>query len=142
VVKARPPRKPLRKKTPATVTRPASRRGAAAPHGDLAVGVGLATVDLLCVVPRVEQRLVEVSVFSMQGGGSATNILAVLSTFGVRGRYFGRVGDDEFGRFILRSLEQLQIDTSLLAIEKGKVSPVSIIQIDELSHKRKVFVLK
>jgi sugar/nucleoside kinase (ribokinase family) len=104
------------------------------------VGVGLATVDLLCVVPRVEQRLVEVSVFSMQGGGSATNILAVLSTFGVRGRYFGRVGDDEFGRFILRSLEQLQIDTSLLAIEKGKVSPVSIIQIDELSHKRKVFV--
>jgi sugar/nucleoside kinase (ribokinase family) len=130
-----------RKKTgPAVPPRPASHPRTAAAHSDLAVGVGLATVDLLCVVPRVEQRLVEVSVFSMQGGGSAANILAVLSTLGVRGRYFGRVGDDEFGRFILRSLQQLHIDTSVLAIEKGKVSPVSIIQIDELSHKRKILL--
>ena len=104
------------------------------------MGVGLATVDLLCVVPRVERRLVEVSVFSMQGGGSATNILAVLSTLGVSGRYFGRVGDDEFGRFILRSLQGLSIDTSVLSIEKGKVSPVSVIEIDELSHKRKILL--
>ena len=51
---------------------------------------------------------------------------------GVKGRYFGRVGDDEFGHFIERSLKQLDIDTSLLAKERGKVSPVSIIQIDEL----------
>jgi sugar/nucleoside kinase (ribokinase family) len=109
-------------------------------RGDLAVGVGLATVDLMCVVPRVEHRLVEVSVFSMQGGGSATNILAVLATLGVRGRYFGRVGDDEFGRFILRSLQQLRIDTSMLSIEEGKVSPVSVIQIDELSHQRKILL--
>ena len=107
-----------RKKTgPAVPPRPASHPRTAAAHSDLAVGVGLATVDLLCVVPRVEQRLVEVSVFSMQGGGSAANILAVLSTLGVRGRYFGRVGDDEFGRFILRSLQQVHIDTSVLAIE-------------------------
>jgi sugar/nucleoside kinase (ribokinase family) len=104
------------------------------------VGVGLATVDLICVVPRVEHRLVDISVFSMQGGGSATNILAVLATLGVRGRYFGRVGDDEFGRFILRSLQQLRIDTSMLSIEPGKVSPVSVIQIDELSHQRKLLV--
>ena len=104
------------------------------------MGVGLATVDLMCVVPRVEHRLVEVSVFSMQGGGSATNILAVLAMLGVRGRYFGRVGDDEFGRFILRSLQQLRIDTSMLSIEEGKVSPVSVIQIDELSHQRKILL--
>jgi len=103
VLKARPARS--RKKTRPAVTRKGSDRGTAAARGDLVVGVGLATVDLLCVVPRVERRLVEVSVFSMQGGGSATNILAVLSTLGVSGRYFGRVGDDEFGRFILRSMQ-------------------------------------
>ncbi len=140
MVKAREPRKPNRKKTRPAAKRPASDRRAGAARGDLAVGVGLATVDLMCVVPRVEHRLVEISVFSMQGGGSATNILAVLATLGVRGRYFGRVGDDEFGRFILRSLQQLRIDTSVLAIEKGKVSPVSVIQIDELSHQRRILL--
>jgi len=102
--------------------------------------VGLATVDLMCVVPRLEHRLLEVSVFSMQGGGSATNMLSALAILGVRGRYFGRVGDDEFGGFILRSLQQLRIDTTLLSIEMGKVSPVSIIQIDELSHRRKILL--
>ena len=136
----REPRKPSRRKTRPTVSRPATRRRKAVARSDLAVGVGLATVDLMCVVPRVEHRLVEVSVFSMQGGGSATNILAVLATLGVRGRYFGRVGDDEFGRFILRSLQQLRIDASMLSIEKGKVSPVSVIQIDELSHQRKILL--
>jgi len=139
-VKAREPRKPSRKQTPPAASRPATLRRKAAARADLAVGVGLATVDLMCVAPRVEHRLVEVSVFSMQGGGSATNILAVLATLGVRGRYFGRVGDDEFGRFILRSLQQLHIDTSMLAIEQGKVSPVSVIQIDELSHQRKILL--
>jgi sugar/nucleoside kinase (ribokinase family) len=140
VVKVQRARKPSPKKTRPAVNRPATRRHEAPARGDLAVGVGLATVDLMCVVPRVEHRLVEVSVFSMQGGGSATNILAVLAMLGVRGRYFGRVGDDEFGRFILRSLQQLHIDTSMLSIEEGKVSPVSVIQIDELSHQRKILL--
>jgi sugar/nucleoside kinase (ribokinase family) len=140
VVKRRQTRKTSRKKTRTAVTRTSRGQGAPAARPELAVGVGLATVDLLCVVPRVEHRLVEVSVFSMQGGGSATNILAVLATLGVRGRYFGRVGDDEFGRFILRSLQQLRIDASMLLIDKGKVSPVSVIQIDELSHQRKILL--
>jgi sugar/nucleoside kinase (ribokinase family) len=95
-------------------------------------------VDLLCVVPRAELRLVEMSVFSMQGGGSAANILSVLAMLGIGARYFGRVGDDEFGQFIIRSLRQLHIDTSVLSVEKGKVSPVSIIEIDELSRRRKI----
>jgi sulfofructose kinase len=137
---ARQTSKPSRKKMRPAVGRSAARRPTGAARGDLAVGVGLATVDLMCVVPRVEHRLVEISVFSMQGGGSATNILAVLATLGVRGRYFGRVGDDEFGRFILLSLQQLRIDASMLSIEKGKVSPVSVIQIDELSHQRKILL--
>jgi sugar/nucleoside kinase (ribokinase family) len=103
------------------------------------VGVGLATVDLFVEVPRSDSRLVDVSVFSMQAGGSATNILAVLSSLGVAGRYYGRIGDDNFGRFILRSLKELRIDASLVRVERGKVSPVSIIQIDETSRKRRIF---
>jgi sugar/nucleoside kinase (ribokinase family) len=102
------------------------------------VGVGLATVDLLCVAPRLEDRVTELSMFSMQGGGSTGSTLAMLATLGTKTRFFGRLGDDDFGRFALLGLRELEVDTSLVSIERQKVSPLSIIQIDELSRRRKI----
>lgn len=102
------------------------------------VGVGLATVDLLFVAPRMEHRLVDASVFSMQGGGSAANMLATLAVMGERTRFFGRVAADEHGQFIRRSMQDLGVDTTMLTTEKGRVSPVSILQIDELSRRRRI----
>ncbi len=128
---------PLAKQKGRTSPRPRAARKRTPP---VVVGVGLATVDLFVEVPRSELRLVDVSVFSMQAGGSATNILAVLSSLGVAGRYFGRVGDDDFGRFILRSLRELRIDAKQVGVERGKVSPVSIIQIDEQSRRRRILL--
>lgn len=124
-------------------TRPAkakTKAKAKAKTAPVVVGVGLATVDLFVEVPHSELRLLNVSVFSMQAGGSATNILAVLSSLGVAGRYFGRVADDDFGRFILRSLKELHVDASLVGVERGKVSPVSIIQIDETCRRRRILL--
>lgn len=104
----------------------------------MVVGVGLATIDLIFVSPRIDERLVDASVFSMQAGGSASNMLATLAVMGERTRFFGRLADDEHGHFILRSMQNLHIDTSLLSIEKDRVSPVSILQVDELSRRRKI----
>jgi len=130
-----PSRAPRRSSAKVRPAKPAKPRGAAP---ELVVGVGLASVDLLFVCPRIERRLVEASVFSMQGGGSAANMLATLAAMGARTRFFGRIADDEHGRFILRSMQNLGIDTSLLSIEKGRVSPVCVLQIDELSRRRKI----
>ena len=82
------------------------------------VGVGLATVDLLFVSPRIDERLVDASVFSMQAGGSASNMLATLAVMGEKTRFFGRIANDEHGHFILRSMQNLRIDTSMLLVEK------------------------
>jgi sugar/nucleoside kinase (ribokinase family) len=102
------------------------------------VGVGLATVDLLCVSPRLEERLIELSVFSMQGGGPAGNTLATLAVLGAKTRFFGRVGDDHFGRFVLGGLSELGVDVSLTHVERQKISPVSIVQVDEFTRRRKI----
>jgi len=102
------------------------------------VGVGLATVDLLCVARNFGERRVDLSVFSMQGGGSTGNALAALATLGARARYFGRVGDDHFGRFIVSGLDEVGVNTSLVLVEKGKLSPVSIVEIDEVTRRRRI----
>ena len=129
----------------APVSKPRPARGKASPkppvkgrNPQVVVGVGLATVDLLFVSPRLDERLVDAPVFSMQGGGSAANMLATLAVMGERTRFFGRIADDEHGRFILRGMQNLRIDTAMLSIEKDRVSPVSILQIDELSRRRKI----
>lgn len=108
------------------------------PPRGVVVGVGLATVDLLCVAPRLDERLVELRVFSMQGGGSGANTIATLAMLGAKTRFFGRVGNDQFGRFILSGLQELSVDTALMAIEDDRLSPVSIVQVDEFSRKRKI----
>jgi sulfofructose kinase len=112
-------------------------RNRPAPEGVIA-GVGLATVDLLCVAPRFDERKLELSVFSMQGGGSAGNALAALAMLGAKARFFGRLGDDHFGRFILSGLDEVGVNTSLTHIEKQKLSPVSVVTVDEFTRKRKI----
>jgi sugar/nucleoside kinase (ribokinase family) len=121
-------RKPTRK--PARPPRERARPG-------LVVGVGLATVDLLCVAPRIDERLVELSIFSMQGGGSVATALAMVATLGAKARLFGRLADDDFGRFVLGAMRGL-VDTSLVSVERGEISPVSLVNIDELTRKRKI----
>lgn len=119
-----------------TTTKPKRKAAPRAPR--VAVGVGLATVDMLFVCPRLDERLIDASVFSMQGGGSAANMLATLAVMGQPTRFFGRIGGDEHGRFILRSMQNLGVDTSMLMVERDKVSAVSILQIDELSRHRRI----
>ncbi len=136
---------PRKKATPASKSSAGRTAGGRAKSGankgtsrGVAVGVGLATVDLLCVAPRLDDRIIELSTFTMQGGGSTANMLATLAVLGARTRVFSRLGDDDFGRFALAGLRRLGVDTSLMALEPGKMSPMSVIQIDELTRKRKI----
>jgi sulfofructose kinase len=135
---ARRPRRPARSPRPST-RKPAPRRGRTrpAPRG-VVVGVGLATVDLICVAPRFDDRRVELSVFSMQGGGSTGTAVATLALLGANARYFGRVGDDHFGRFILSGLTDTGVNTSLVQVESGKLSPVSIVEVDEFTRRQRL----
>jgi sugar/nucleoside kinase (ribokinase family) len=86
----------------------------------------------------MEERLVELSVFSMQGGGSIGNALATAAMLGAKTRFYGRVADDDFGRFVMSGLKELGVDTSLVALERNKISPLSLVQIDELTRRRKI----
>ena len=97
------------------------------------VGVGHATVDYLGSVaryPDVDTK-VELSQFSMQGGGPVATALVTLASLGIKTAYVGRISDDDFGRFIQQGLCESGVDISGLIIESGCVSPMSFIAVDE-----------
>lgn len=100
------------------------------------VGIGNATADLIGVVPRTQESVVELAQFSLQGGGACATALCTAAALGGKASWFGRLSDDEFGRFVHQNFQSFGVDVSNVLLEKGKVSPLSIISIDEQTRRR------
>ncbi len=105
------------------------------------VGVGHAAVDYLGVVPRYPgvDTKVELSRFSMQGGGPVATALVTLATLGVRTTFIGKISDDDFGAFIRQGLLRAGVDISGLVIEPGQISPISFIAVEQGTGRRTIF---
>jgi len=84
------------------------------------VGFGALNLDHLYVVPRlIQDGGVEVSASMVQPGGSAANTIYGLAKLGLRCGFVGVVGDDDAGNAILRSFEEVGVDTSRILVEPG-----------------------
>jgi sugar/nucleoside kinase (ribokinase family) len=105
------------------------------------VGVGHATVDLLGVVPRYPARdsKVELLEYSKQGGGTIATAIAAAAALGAPARFVGKVGDDDFGRFILDGLREYGVDLSRVVVAPGGYSPLSFVVVDRETATRTIF---
>jgi sugar/nucleoside kinase (ribokinase family) len=105
------------------------------------VGIGHAEVNHLTVVdryPEPESR-VELASFSIQGGGTTANALATLAALGVPSVYIGKLPDDEFGTYIRRGLESMDIDISAAVTQPERLSSYAFIVLERETRRRTVF---
>jgi sugar/nucleoside kinase (ribokinase family) len=100
---------------------------------DLVLGVGHASVNYFGVAARYvgPDNRRELRTFSIQGGGAVATALAVLANLGERTAFIGKVSDDDFGRYILRSLGVIGVDVTHAVVDPGYVSPFAFIMVDE-----------
>ncbi len=138
--KARKARPARRAKQPIPKARGRKRSGPGTPPRGVVVGIGLVGPDLFCVASRFDDRVVDLSTFSMQGGGAAATMIATAASLGAKTRLFARLGDDALGEFVLRGLRALAVDVSTLNVERGRVSPVTFLQIEEDSRRRRILL--
>lgn len=105
------------------------------------VGVGLANLDLLGVLPGFPVRNTKnrVDELSIQGGGPAATAIAAAAALGADTAFIGSVGDDDFGRAILRGLVEIGVDVRGLARTPGARSPFSFVAVDRSDATRTVF---
>ena len=104
------------------------------------VGMGLNSVDFLCVVPEfptinAKMRILK---FSKQGGGQVATAMVALSRWGVRTKYIGKIGGDDLGQFSLASLQQEGVDISSVTIEPSAASQYAMILVDGSSGERTI----
>lgn len=81
----------------------------------------------------------EFSDLTVQGGGPVATALVALSRWGLRCAFSGVVGDDAFGRVILKSLKEEGIHTGGVAVRRGGASQFAFIAAESPGGRRTVF---
>lgn len=75
----------------------------------------------------------------IQGGGPVATALVALAKWGVSCTFAGVIGDDEFGNFIKKSLEDEKVDTAGLVVRQGSESQFAFILAEPGVGRRTIF---
>lgn len=76
------------------------------------IALGELLIDFVSTESGVS--LIEAPVFQKAAGGAPANVAVGLARLGVTSGFIGKVGDDDFGRFLAQTLERNAVDTSAL----------------------------
>ena len=104
------------------------------------VGMGLNSVDFLCLVPEypTPNSKMQMRRFSKQGGGQVATAMVALSRWGMKAKYLGKVGEDELGEFSLHSIRQEGVDISSVMTEPHATNQFAMIIVDGSTGERTI----
>jgi fructokinase len=72
-----------------------------------------------------------IALFGRNPGGAPANMLAMNNRLGGKTAFIGKVGDDEFGRYLEKTLKSAGIDTKGLIKEPAYLTTLAIVQLSE-----------
>jgi sulfofructose kinase len=104
------------------------------------VGLGYTATDYLAIVPGLPllNTKLEAHCLSIQGGGPVATALVTVRKLGLKPLYIGKVGDDQFGKFMLSELEREGVDVTKVVCQKGATSQFAFIMVDEAQGHRTI----
>lgn len=73
--------------------------------------------------------LEDVETFRKYLGGTAANVTVAAARYGRRVALVSRVGDDPFGRYLLRELDRLGVDNRFVATDAALQTPITFCEI-------------
>ena len=74
-------------------------------------------------------KLALVDKMSLQIGGCAANVVIDLARLGINSSVIGKIGDDNFGKFLLDTLNSEKVDISGLKVDKNVSTSASMVMI-------------
>jgi sulfofructose kinase len=104
------------------------------------VGLGIAPLDMLGILPRYPSldEKVEFAQTSVQGGGPVPTAMVTLARLGARVSFVGKIGQDSNGSLVKEGLEREGVDTGHLIIDPKAKTPVAHIWIESKTGKKTV----
>lgn len=96
------------------------------------VGLGLNAMDTICVVDALPAPNTKIPIreIRVEPGGQVATALVTCTRLGLRTKYIGSVGDDDWGRAQLESLRRENLDVEHVRIVEGATTQVAVILLE------------
>ncbi|HGF7527422.1 TPA: aminoimidazole riboside kinase [Vibrio cholerae] len=75
-------------------------------------------------------------------GGAPANVAVAISRLGQKSAFFGRVGDDPMGKFMISILKQEGVSTDYLRIDHQQRTSTVVVDLDESGERSFTFMVK
>ncbi|MDX6661799.1 MAG: fructokinase, partial [Solirubrobacteraceae bacterium] len=90
--------------------------------------LGEALVDLVC--ERPVERVSDADAFVPHPGGAVANAAAVAASLGARVELLGGAGDDDWGRWLRKGLDDAGVGLEWFSLLDGVRTPVALVWVD------------
>ncbi|WP_223702537.1 carbohydrate kinase family protein [Sutcliffiella deserti] len=99
--------------------------------------IGELLIDFFCT--DIDITLIEGKKFEKQAGGAPANVCAAIVKLGGSALFSGKVGDDPFGHFLKNTLDEIQVDTSMLLLDKDNPTTLAFVSLKKNGERDFVF---
>lgn len=91
--------------------------------------IGELLIDFFCVDIGVD--LIGGHSFEKQAGGAPANVCATIAKLGGEALFSGKVGNDPFGHFLKNTLEEINVDTTMLLLDENYPTTMAFVSLME-----------
>ena len=101
------------------------------------VCIGELLIDFFCT--DVDINLMEGTNFQKQAGGAPANVCATIAKLGGTALFCGKVGNDPFGHFLKKTLDDVQVDTSMIVLDDLHPTTLAFVSLQANGERDFVF---
>jgi fructokinase len=99
--------------------------------------MGELLIDFFCT--DVDINLIEGQNFQKQAGGAPANVCATIAKLGGTALFCGKVGNDPFGQFLKKKLDDVQVDTSMVVFDDFHPTTLAFVSLQANGERDFVF---
>ncbi|MBD1559022.1 aminoimidazole riboside kinase [Vibrio sp. S9_S30] len=75
-------------------------------------------------------------------GGAPANVAVAIARLGGHSAFFGRVGDDPFGRFLKQTLSKENVDNRLIKMDEDQRTSTVVVELDDSGERTFTFMVR
>lgn len=79
------------------------------------------------------------AVFERNPGGAPANVAVQAAKLGSRSAFIGKVGNDDFGRFLIDTLKEAAVETKGVAVDDNSDTTLAFVRLDETGNRTFTF---
>ncbi|WP_419955428.1 carbohydrate kinase family protein [Neobacillus niacini] len=99
--------------------------------------IGELLIDFFCT--DVDINLIEGQNFQKQAGGAPANVCATIAKLGGTALFSGKVGNDPFGHFLKKTLDDVKVDTSMVVFDDFHPTTLAFVSLQANGERDFVF---